>query len=473
MMGNYLSVVLQIISTLVISRLLTPTEIGIFAVAAGLTGLASAFRDFGVAEYLIQDANITPQKIGAAFAANLLVSWMMAFLLFFSSGVIADFYQHPGVAEVLRIQAVSFLLIPFGAVTMAYFRRQLNYRPIFLAGILSNLASFIVSIAGAYAGFSYLSLAWAGLAGVVVTVGVSVVMRPKDFPVWPSLNGIGTVLHFGKHASAISLIEQVGTSAPEAVIGRVLDMASVAFFSRANGLVDIFNRLFMRSIMQVCLPYFSQAAREKQGGSTTYARVATLVTGAGWPCLLYVAIVSYSAVRIAYGSQWTESAVLAQVLCLAAIFQLPYILTSDAIIAQGQIEQCTRLQTVVQGMRLLSLLLVFPFGLKGICWGLVVAAVVGAAVSHYFLYRLIGLRIAEMMAACLPSALVAVISVAPAALAVAVIGQNESTYLSIFFGGSMATFVTWLGALFFLRHPFWLEISSVYIKGRTMLRDRR
>lgn len=127
---------------------------------------------------------------------------------------------------------------------------------------------------------------------MAVTVAVSIAMRPKELPVWPSLTGIIEVFHFGKHASAISLVEQLGRSAPEAVIGRVLDMGSVAFFSRANGLIDIFNRLIMRSLMQVCLPYFSQATREQQGAAVVYTRVATLVTGAGWPCILYLGIVS-------------------------------------------------------------------------------------------------------------------------------------------------------------------------------------
>ena len=139
-------------STLILSRLLTPTETGIFAVAAVLTALASTFRDFGVAEYLIQEKDLTTEKIRAAFAANIVVSWLMAALMFFSSATVADFYQQPGVADVMRIQAVNFLLIPFGAVTMAYFRRQLNYHPIFVASLLANITSFVVAVGGALAG---------------------------------------------------------------------------------------------------------------------------------------------------------------------------------------------------------------------------------------------------------------------------------------------------------------------------------
>ena len=57
---SYLGVLLQLASTLIISRILTPTEIGIFAVAAVIAALASTFRDFGVAEYLIQEKELSP-----------------------------------------------------------------------------------------------------------------------------------------------------------------------------------------------------------------------------------------------------------------------------------------------------------------------------------------------------------------------------------------------------------------------------
>ena len=47
-----LGVALQLLSTMVLSRVLTPAEVGTFAVATVFAALASNFRDFGVAEYL-------------------------------------------------------------------------------------------------------------------------------------------------------------------------------------------------------------------------------------------------------------------------------------------------------------------------------------------------------------------------------------------------------------------------------------
>lgn len=467
---SYVSLVLQVVGTAIVARILTPTEIGIFAVAAVLVAMANQLRDFGLGEYLIQERDLTEGKIRAAFATNIILSWFMSALLLASSWSVADFYRQPGVGDVMRLQAVNFLLVPFGAVTMAYFRREMLYRPLFIAGICANLTSFTVGIVGVYAGLSYMSMAWSSLAGLAVTVGISMWFRPAHLPRWPALRGIREVVAFSKHAMGIYFIGQLGKGAPEAVIGRVLDMASVAFFSRANGLMEIFNRLVLRSVLPVCLPYFAQSARAGQSTVPGFLKATTLLTGVGWPFFSVIAAVAFSAIRLLYGPQWGAAVVLAQVLCIAAIAELPYWLTKEVMIAVGQIEKANRLQFAVQGLRVLGLALVLPFGLLGACWGLVIAAIAGGALAQWQLQRTIGLGVAQLALACLPSAIVAAAVATPVWLTVLVLEQNEHNYLrSLALCGAISS-VTWLVALRLTKHPVWTEI--LHISGTVSTRWR-
>lgn len=458
---NYIGVLLQLGSTLIIARLLTPSEIGIFAVAAVLSALAGQFRDFGLGEYLIQEKDLTVRKIRAAFGANIMISWLMAVFFFGASWPVATFYGQPGVGEVMRIQSINFVLVPFGAVTMAIFRRELNYRPIFIAGLLANITGFLVATGGALAGLNYLSLALSSLAGLIVTIAVSVAFRPKDLPRWPSLSGFADVFHFSKHAMGIYFFGQIGKSAPEAVIGRALDMASVAFFSRANGLIEIFNRTVLRTAIPICLPYFAQEARKGEKTAPGYLKATTLLTGVGWPFFVVIGLLAFSAIRLLYGEQWLPSVTLAQILCLVAVLELPYWLATEVMIAEGRIDQSNRLQFIVQSLRLSSLVLVFPFGLQGACWGLAIAALLGALVAHRFLHRIIGLHFREVVTACAPSALVTLITALPAALLTLFVTQSESNFLFVFLGCGGCTVGVWLFALRVCKHPFWFEVALI------------
>ena len=120
---GWVAIFFQVASTVVIARLLSPAEMGVFAVGAVFASLASTVRDFGVAEYLIQEKELSRDAFRAALSVNIAISWLMAVLLFALAPAVAEFYRQDGVAEVMRVQAASFLLIPFGAVTIAWFRR--------------------------------------------------------------------------------------------------------------------------------------------------------------------------------------------------------------------------------------------------------------------------------------------------------------------------------------------------------------
>ncbi len=471
--NSYVGLVLQIVSAAIIARLLTPAEIGIFSVAAVLMAMAGHFREFGLNEYVAQEKDLTDRKIRAAFAANIIVSWLMAAVLLGSSWSVADFYREPGVGQIMRLQAVNFLIVPFGAVTNAYFQREMVYRPVFIAGLCANLVSFAVAIGGVLAGLSYMSLAWSSLAGLAVTVGVMMWFRPAHMPRWPAWDGIGDVIAFSKHAMSIYFIGQLGKGAPEAVIGRVLDMASVAFFSRANGLMEVFNRTVLRATWPICVPYFAQSARAGQSTGPGFLKATTLLTGVGWPFFAVIGALSFSAIRLLYGPQWGAAVVLAQILCLAALAELPYWLTKEVMIAEGRIEQANRLQFVVQGLRVASLVLVVPYGLMGACWGLVAAAVAGGYIAQGHLHRTLGLSLADLARACMPSAIVTLAVAAPVWLAATLVAQDEHNYIRFLVVCGAASAVLWLLALRYSKHPFWTEIAHVAGSVSARWRARR
>lgn len=458
---SYISLVLQIVSTMVIARILTPEQTGVFAVAAVFAALASTFRDFGVGEYLIQEVDLNHEKIRAALTVNIVISWTVGVVLFFGAPFAAEFYRQQGVGEVMRVQAFNFALIPFGAVTMAYFRRALDFKPILIASVAANTVSFVVSVACALSGLSYMSLAWSSLAGVTVTVSASLWMRPAHFPRWPGLRGVADVFHFGKYASGIYFLGQLGKGAPEMIIGRAQNMASVALFSRAAGLVEIFNRLVLRAVLPVCLPYFAKSSREDGSLVKGYLTSISYLTAIGWPFVAFLGVIAFAAIRIVYGPQWVVAAPLAQIICAAAAIDLVYHLAKEALLAEGRVKTSNNLQAGLVAAQVLGLLAVIPFGLPGAAWGFLAATLAGAALSHHVLHGAIGLRFVDVLRSCLPSLYITVLTAAPVATWAAIEGITEHNFARFAVVGGTITAAGWILSIKFLRHPLWSEVVKV------------
>ena len=468
---SYLGTALQLVSTVVLSRVLTPTEVGTFAVAAVFSALASNFRDFGIAEYLIQEKNLGERQIRAAFAVNIGVSWLMALLLLAGSGVAGGFYREDEVGAVMGIQALSFLLIPFGAINMAWFRREMNFKPMFVAGVLADVAGLVVAITLALQGFGASSLAWASVAGVVATVAVSLWFRPPGFPRWPALRGLREVLTFGGYASGIYVLGQLGKGMPEMVIGRVQDVTAVGIYSRGSGLVQLFRQLVVRGIMPVCLPYFARSVREEGNVNRAYTRGVAILTAVGWTFLGFLAISAQPAILLVYGDQWGAAVPLAQVLCLAAAVELVHYLAKEALLSHGEVRRASRLQLELQSVQLAGLLAGLPFGLIGACWGLLAGQIVGLWLSQRALQATTGLRSLDVLAACRPSLLLAGLALLPQSALLLIDASTPRQELLWMFVGGILTAGAWLAAMHRLQHPLWFELSNML--GPAMARLRR
>lgn len=140
--------------TIVLARLLTPAENGIFSIAYVLVSVAHIFRDFGVATYLVQEKDLTPEKIRSISGVLFASSWTTAVILYSLSGVAADYYRQPGVEKVIEVLALGFVFIPFGAITHNLLTRELKAREQAIASILGVTVFATSSIV----------LAWPGLA---------------------------------------------------------------------------------------------------------------------------------------------------------------------------------------------------------------------------------------------------------------------------------------------------------------------
>ena len=128
---KYTVAAIEVPTSLVIARLLTPEEIGVFSVAAVLVSLAHMLRDFGVGQYIIQEKELTPDRFRTAFGFTLLFAWAIAGLLILISLPVAMYYHEPGIRDVIIVLALNFFLLPFSSVVLASLRREMNFTAIY------------------------------------------------------------------------------------------------------------------------------------------------------------------------------------------------------------------------------------------------------------------------------------------------------------------------------------------------------
>ena len=74
-LDRYASLVITIISSMVIARLLTPAEIGVFSVTIVLVSFVTTVRDMGAGQYMVQEKELTTERIRSVWAVQLGLGW--------------------------------------------------------------------------------------------------------------------------------------------------------------------------------------------------------------------------------------------------------------------------------------------------------------------------------------------------------------------------------------------------------------
>lgn len=473
-LDKYSGLLIGIVSTVILSRLLTPEEIGVFSVAAVFVFLATILREFGIGDYLVQAREVTQAGLNAAFTLMLTTSWALAAILWGISGLAADFYHEPGVEGVIRVLALSFILVPFGAVFMALLRREMKFGISYRIHLAQNVVHAGTGISLAYWGLGYMSLAWASLAGVVVTVLGATWYRPKTLRLGLAFSGVGKVMRFGGWVMISTVCGQLAGRVPELLIGKVQSMAQVGFYSRANGLIDMFDQGVMQAAAPVVMPHFSRLKREDGEIAAHFLKVVSYIVAVAWPFYVLLALMAEPVIRVFYGDQWGAAVPLAQALCAFGALKAftPY--SGMIMRSLGGARDEALVQSGFLVLLLITLAATYTHGTQAIVWGVVLAGAGRVLLWLERLKRLIGFSWRDYCAVILQGGLLAVLTlVIPLAAWLGLGHLHGSAWLGFLVVGGSA-FVSWLLALRLLQHPLHAEVLGLigrYLPGQG-IRDK-
>lgn len=456
--------VLSFASVLVVSRLLTPEEIGIFSVSVSLLGMAHIFREFGVGQYLVQAATVGRGQIRAAFTVALAFSWGIGLIVFAAGIPMTAIYRHAGIQEVLTLAALNFVVMPFGTPILSILRRELQFERIAWINVVGAGVQTGVTILAAYLGQSYLSMAYGTLAMQLTKVVMLNVMRPGETFVWPTTRGVRDVLRFGSLSTGANVTNNLGSAAPDLIFGRTLGFADVAFYSRGIGMQNMLIEKIHETVRGVYFPIFASELRAGAAGSELYSRIAGNLVAVTIPALAVLAALADPLIPFVFGDQWAKSAPIASTLCLYQILVAPYAMYQVSLIAAGLVGSQFKAELGVQGVRCLVLLSSVWLGLQEVVALLVIAYATEAVVAQGALRKAFGLSLRGLYGASWKAYAIALASAAGPLAVTNLIDWNfgsSGDQLSLLVLGGLTALVGWFAAVHVLGHPLKLEIRRI------------
>ncbi|MDY0222957.1 MAG: lipopolysaccharide biosynthesis protein [Desulfobacterium sp.] len=457
LLERYIIIGLQVVSFFILARLLTPKEIGLFSVAVAVIGIAQILRDFGIGSYLIQEKELTQERIRTAFTITLIFSTGLFLLMLLSANPVAMYYKDERLAGVLRLLSINFLFIPFNTTTIAILKRNMQFGILAGFNISSAVTGTATALIFAASGAGYNALVYSSIASTLTIVMAGALFRRREFFLRPSLAGWQHVVKFGSQIAFTSVLTHVAVNINDLVVGRVLGFSAVGILSRAQGVMNIFHRDIMTAIRNVAYPGFSQAYRNGGDLESIHTRSVTALTAVAWPFYGFFALFPLESLRLLFGPQWDAAAPLVPVFCFAGAIAAIWSLGPNLIVAKGRVDLITRTEIIIQPFRILLLVVCAFFFDTLMPFALALLIIYSLHLFNFYWHKqktlptewgslFKGLRI---------SGFLTMITLLPAVIVQLVLSVREIQVSEYFLVPCLAflTLIVWISALRLTNHP--------------------
>jgi O-antigen/teichoic acid export membrane protein len=389
-LSSILLICLQFLQISIVSRILGPNSLGLMGMVMVVVGFAQMFSDMGVSGAIIQRKYITREQLSSLYWFNLASGIAVFVIVLAIRPLISSFYQSAELHGLLTWVSLVFLITPLGQQFQMLFQKELRFQLIAKVSIASAVAGACTTIWAAHVGFGVLSLVWGQL--ITATVA-SLSYACMGWNSWPpaavfSFRQVKSFLGFGLYRTGEYAVTYLNNNLDNIIIGRLLGMTALGYYTIAYNLAIIPLTKINPILNRVAFPVFSQVQDDQERLKRGYFQALRAVGMVNFPIYLGMAAVSPVLVPVLFGSEWSASIPVLQVLCGVGILRCIANPAGSLVLAKGRADLAFKLNLVKTVFQFPCILLgAWSAGLMGAAGAFLLLKIIYFFVNYRFVLR--------------------------------------------------------------------------------------
>jgi O-antigen/teichoic acid export membrane protein len=375
MLSQGISIGLQIVTTIILARLLSPTDYGLQTMVITLTGFFSLFKDAGLSVASVQRETLNHEEISTLFWINAVIGAVLMVVVAACAPLLVVFYKEPRLLWITVASATVFLLNSLAVQHRALLDRSMRFTTSARIEILSSVVGAVVAISMAAAGFGYWSLIVQTLSLYFVGTVASWIAMPwmPGRPHWtPKLR---SMVRFGGTVTLNGFVVFLAYNAEKILLGRFWGPALLGLYGRAYQLGNLPVQQLTNSMGSVAFPLLSRLQGDAARLKRAYLKAHSFMVSLTVPITIACAVFPNEIVSTLLGPKWNGTAPILRLLSPAIlVFALmnPF---SWFMRATGRVERSLKIALVIAPVVILGVLAGFRYGPTGVAAGYSVAMI--------------------------------------------------------------------------------------------------
>lgn len=443
----------QFVMQLVMARLLLPSDYGMIAMLTIFLQIAQAFIDSGFTNALIQKKDRTEVDYSTVFYFNIIIALLFYCILFVSAPLIAKFYNMPDLILVMRVMALSLIILSFSAVHKTKLTIEINFKIQSKITLIAAGISGIIGVGIAYWGYGVWALVYQSiLNAMLTTILFNCFYRWKPLKTF-SMKSFKRLFSFGSKLLVSGLIHTVYYNLYGIVIGKRFSAAELGYYTRAEQFAILPSYNLSAIITRVTFPILSSIQDDNERLASTYRKYIRLSSYLIFPLMVGLASLANPLVYLFLTEKWNGTVALLQILCFDWMFDHLSGINLNLLYVKGRSDLALRLEIIKKIIAITILLASIPLGIIGMCLGRVLYSLIATYANTYYTNSLIGLSFRTQLKDIIPYL---ILSLAMGGVVYATTYLGLSNIIQLIIG------IT-IGILFYISISYIFKITSLKV----------
>lgn len=401
---------ISFIITIVLARILGPSEFGIIAMLAVFIAVGGLLLDGGLTSSLIRTGRANHKDYSTVFFFNLGGSIVIYGLVYFLAPIISSFYKQEILISVLRIYSIVFIINAFYEIQNARLVKVMNFKTQALIQIPSVLTSGLIGIFLAKNGFGVWSLVWMNISqSFLITLFHWIFSKWRPSMIFDA-KSFKTHFHFGYKMTLSGLLDIIYKNIYVLIIGKNYSTTQLGYYSRAESISQLPTNNIFNAINSVTYPMFASISEDNIRLKTVYKKLVQQVLFWNASILILLLVVAEPLFRFLLTEKWLPAVPYFQILCLAGILYPIHAYNHNILKVKGRSDLILKIEFVKKIIAVTGILLIIPFGIFGLLYFQLAFSILSCFINSYYSGVLINYSIKEQITDVYPAIFLSILT---------------------------------------------------------------
>ncbi len=404
--GQFAIQLLNVGGTIILSRWLPPSVIGVALMLALISNFAGIIMNHAIGSAVVQNLNLGDRDLSSVFWFNLFLAAGFYVILLLASPLISAYYREDVLIRYIPLFGFIFFFYAFGCVSQSLLMKKHMFRHIVTGNLAGTVLSFAVAIAMVWRGF--------GVESVLVQIVLNVIISSLYFffaeawkPVWHfSIDSLNKIRRFALHVSLNSGLEYFVFNLDNFLVARFFGNSGLGLYGRARQWVFLPVQNIAFSISRGFFPSFARLKHDENGLRNLYLFSFRFTFYLTTVALTYMIIAAEDLVFVFLGEPWLNIVPLFTWFSLTGIIGTVNGFNDSFITSQGETGILVRTGMFEKVLTVTALLSALPFGLQGLVIARLITAIAVVIPKTSALLKVAKLSYSHWLRTILPTILI-------------------------------------------------------------------